>query len=112
MKAQTPIVHDESDDEEEKEPERDKDKAANRATAMAELAEATNAVRRKSQSVTEATALTRSLRSDVDKAIVSIDVKMAKERWRLAMLAVKTKVRMSGGRRADGRRISITDPKR
>jgi hypothetical protein len=84
-------------------------RAEARANAMAELMQSSKEVRRKSRDVSSMAQDIRKKQGEIDKAIVVLDQKTAKDRWRLAMNAVKLKVRLAGGMRKDGRRISITD---
>jgi hypothetical protein len=84
-------------------------RAEARAKAMAELMQSSKEVRRKSRDVSSMAQDIRQKQGEIDKAIVVLDQKTAKDRWRLAMNAVKLKVRLTGGMRKDGRRISITD---
>jgi hypothetical protein len=87
----------------------DEGRSEARAKAMAELMQSSQEVRRKSRDVSSMAQDIRRKQGEIDKAIVVLDQKTAKDRWRLAMNAVKLKVRLTGGMRKDGRRISITD---
>jgi hypothetical protein len=86
----------------------EKNKAQAKAIAMTDLRTVAHIVRRKSIEVKAMTESMASKRESIDESIKRVEEKTSSVRWRLAMIGVKTRVRLVG-RRPDGRRISITN---